>query len=203
MASPDKDKWIEAINEEIFTIMDNKTCDEYDRSELPAGRKAIGSKWVFKVKLNADGSVERFKARLVCKGYSQISEIDYDETFAPVSRYDPLRLITALATHFNLDLHQLDIKTACLNRQLDEEILMSPPPGIRLSGKVLHLCKALYGLNQAPLKRYQKLSQVLSEKGFSSPNFDPCLFIHKTTKIYILVYVDDITIAGKHSPILN
>ena len=203
MASPDKDKWIEAINEEIFAIMDNKTWDEYDRSELPAGRKAIGSRWVFKVKLNADGSVERFKARLVCKGYSQISGIDYDETFAPVSRYDSLRLITALAAHFNLDLHQLDIKTAFLNGQLDEEIWMSPPPGIGLSGKVLRLRKALYGLKQAPLKWYQKLSQVLSEKGFSSSNFDPCLFIHKTTKIYILVYVDDITIAGKHSPLLN
>ena len=80
---------------------------------------------------------------------------------------------------------------------------MSPPTGIALSGKVLCPRKALFGLKQAPLKWYQKLSQVLSEKGFSSSNLDPCLLIHKTTKIYIFVYVDDITIVGKQSLLLN
>ena len=118
---------------------------------VPKGRKLIGSRWVFKTKLNPDGSIERFKARIVVKGYSQISGIDYTETFAPVMRYDSLHLILALAAQLGLSLWQADIKTAFLNGDLKEEIWMLPPPGISLDGMALRLHKALYGLKQAPL----------------------------------------------------
>ena len=91
-------------------------------SDLPAGRQPVGSKWVFKVKHNEDGSVERYKARIVGKGYSHIECLHYDETFAPVTRYDSLRLIIALATSLGLDTDQLEIKSAFLNGDLVAEI---------------------------------------------------------------------------------
>src|SRR4029077_10492600 len=151
---------------------------------------------VFTVKLNSDGSVERYKARLVVKGYSQIASIDYEETFAPVTRYDSLCLIMALAVNLGLLLEQLDIKTAFLNGDLEEEIWMMPPPGIGLEGKILLLKKALYGLKQAPLKWYEKLSSVLASLGFTPLYFDPCVFVHfnGVSKTIIVVYVDDLTI---------
>ena len=146
MQSLDSNKWQQAIIEEHQSIIDAGVCEVFDKKDLPNERKPINSKWVFTVKLNSDGSVERYKARLVVKGYSQIAGIDYEETFAPVTRYDSLRLIMALAVNLGLFLEQLDIKTAFLNEDLDEEIWMIPPPGIGLEGKTLLLKKALYGL---------------------------------------------------------
>ena len=98
---------------------------------------------MFKVKRNSDGSVERFKARIVAKGYSQVKGLDYDETFAPVTRYDSLRLIIALALHLGLDMSQADIKSAFLNRDLNEEVWMMPPPGIGLDRKVHYFLSQL------------------------------------------------------------
>jgi len=113
--------------EEHQAIMDAGVWEEVDMKDLPVGRKLVGSRWVFKVKRNSDGSVERFKARIVAKGYSQVEGLDYDETFAPVTRYDSLRLIIALALHLGLDMSQADIKSAFLNGDLNEEVWMMPP----------------------------------------------------------------------------
>jgi hypothetical protein len=128
-------------------------------------------RWVYKIKLNADGSIERFKARLVVKGYSQLSGIDYDETFAPMTWYNSFQLITALAALYCLELTQTDVKTAFLYGELNEEIWILPPPDIGLQGKILRLKKALYGLKQAPNEWYKKPSSVLAEQGFT--HFDP------------------------------
>ena len=182
--------------DEYQSIQDASVWEVYNESDLPEGRKAIGSRWVFKVKLNADGSIDRYKAHLIVKGYSQKSGIDYDETFAPVSRYDSLRLIIAFASINKLELGQLDIKTAFLNGILQEEIWMSPPPGIGLDGKVLLLKKALYGLKQAPHAWYDRLSSALAEIMFVASNFDPCVFICTERKTILVVYVDDLTIVG-------
>ena len=130
-------------------------------SDLPAGRQPVGSKWVFKVKDNADGCVERHKARIVGKRSTRIDGLDYEETFAPLTRYDSLRLIIVLASHLGLDTDQLDIPSAFMNRDLVEEIWMESPPAIGLDGKILRLDKALYGLKQAPLAWFEKLSEVL------------------------------------------
>ena len=154
-----------------------------------------------KVKHNADVFVERYKARIVAKGYSQIEGLDYDGTFAPVTRYDSLRLSIALATHLGLDKDQLYIKSAFLNGDLVEEMWMVPTPGIGLDGKILRLYKALYGLKQAPLAWLEKLSEALAEIGYISLPFDPCVFISADYKIIVLLYVDDITTAGSHSDI--
>jgi hypothetical protein len=203
MKSPDVDKWIIAMQEEHRSIQDANVWEVHNMEDLPIGRKGIGSRWVYKVKLNADGSIERFKAWLVVKGYSQISGIDYDETFAPVTRYDSFRLITALAALYNLELAQADVKSAFLYGELKEEIWMLPPPGIGLQGKILRLKKALYGLKQAPNEWYEKLSSVLAEQGFISTHFDPCVFISTSTATIVEVYVDDISIAGTRNDIEN
>jgi hypothetical protein len=137
----------------------------------------------------------------VVKGYSQISRIDYEETFVPVTRYDSFHLILALAAHYNLELAQVDVKSAFLHGNLKEDIWMLPPPGIGLSSKILHLKKSLYGLKQAPNKWYDKLSSVLVEKGFIATHFDPCVFIYLTTPTILVVYVDDTTAAGTHENI--
>ena len=122
MASLYTDSWQSAILGEYQGIQDAGTSTVHVMSDLPAGRQPVGSKWVFKVEDNADGSVVRYKARIVGKGYSQIEGIDYDETFAPVTRYDSLRLIIPLATHLDLDADPLDIKSAFFNVYLVEEI---------------------------------------------------------------------------------
>src|SRR5258705_3290213 len=126
MSSLDSDKWQEAIIAEHQSIVDAGTWEVYKRKDLPSGRKAINSQWVFKVKLNADGSIERYKARLVVKGYLQLPGIDYEETFAPITRYDSLCLVITLAVNLDLVLEQLDIKTAFLNGKLKEEIWITP-----------------------------------------------------------------------------
>jgi len=102
--------------------MDAGIWKEVDTKDLPVGRKLVGSRWVFKVKRNSDGSVKRFKARIVAKGYSQVQGLNYDKTFAPVTRYDLLHLIIALVLHLGLDMSQADIKSAFLNGDLNEEV---------------------------------------------------------------------------------
>ena len=170
-------------------------------SELPAGRQPVGSKCVFNVEHNGDGSVGRYKARILANGYAQIEGLDYDETFAPVTRYDSLRLIIALATHLGLDTDQLDIKLAFLNGDLVEEIWMVPPPGIGLHGKILRLDKELYGPKQASLAWFEGLSEALAEIGYISLPSTPCVFISAEHKIIVVVYLDDITTAGSRSDI--
>jgi len=148
---------------------------------------------VFKVRRNSDGSVERFKARIVAKGYSQVEGLDYDETFAPVMRYDLLCLIIALALHLGLNMSQADIKSALLNRDLNEEVWIMTPPGIGLDRKVLCPLKSLYGLKQAPVAWFERLSSALAELCFLSCSFDPCVFIAPNYNVIIVVYVDDTT----------
>jgi len=110
MSSLDADAWQQAILEEHQPIEEAGTWSVHHITDLPKGRKPVGSWWVFKVKHHADGSVERHKARIVAKAYSQQEGLDYDETFAPVTRYDSLRLVIAFALHLGLDMEQLDIK---------------------------------------------------------------------------------------------
>ncbi|RVW29639.1 Retrovirus-related Pol polyprotein from transposon TNT 1-94 [Vitis vinifera] len=121
--------------------------------DLPREKKVVGCKWVFTIKSKADGSVERYKARLVVKGFTQNYEIDYQETFAPVAKINSIRVLLSLAVNSNWPLHQLDVKNVFLNGDLEEEVFMSPPLGFEESfgvGKVCKLKKSLYGLNQSP-----------------------------------------------------
>ncbi|KAA0031640.1 Retrovirus-related Pol polyprotein from transposon TNT 1-94 [Cucumis melo var. makuwa] len=136
-------KWLDAMKEELKSMNDNEV---WDLVEFPKESKRVGCKWVFKTKRDSNGNIERYKARLVAKGYTQKDDIDYKETFSPVSKKDSLRIIMALVAHYDLELYQMDVKTAFLNGNLDEEVFMDQPEGFMVEGKEHMVCK---------LKRYQ------------------------------------------------
>ena len=118
--------WQKAMEEEMESIKKNNT---WSLTSLPSGREAIGCKWVYRLKYNQNGSINKFKARIVAKGYSQIEGIDYNETFAPVTSLATLRVMIALAASRDLEIHQMDVKSAYLNGDLKEEIYMKQPEG--------------------------------------------------------------------------
>ena len=134
--------------------------DTWTLEEAPPGVRAIPVKWVFKTKRNVDGNVERYKARLVAKGFRQLEGVDFTEVFAPVSKHATLRALLARVAHHDMELHQMDIKTAFLNGQLEEEVYVEQPPGYAGggAGKVCRLHRALYGLKQAPRAWHKRLS---------------------------------------------
>ncbi|KAJ4976296.1 hypothetical protein NE237_001402 [Protea cynaroides] len=176
--------------------------------ELPKGTSTVGCKWVFKTKRDPHGNIERYKARLVAKGYNQKANIDYKETFSPVSRKDSLRIIMALVAHYDLELHQMDVKTAFLNGDLIEEVYMDQPEGFN-SDKGDHLvCKlkrSIYGLKQASRQWYLKFDSTITSYGFVENRADQCIYIKiKGTSFTILVlYVDDILIASNDLGMLH
>lgn len=145
----DDPNWKVAVLEEMNALRKNNTWEIVD---LPRDKKIVGCKWVFSVKYKADGSIERYKARLVAKGFTQTYGIDYQETFAFVAKINSIRVLLSLAINSNWPLHQLDVKNAFLNGDLEEEVFMRLPPGFeeRLGlDKVCRLRKSLYGLKQS------------------------------------------------------
>jgi hypothetical protein len=146
MSMPEAPLWKEAVNSEIESILQNHTWELVD---LPPGCKPLGYKWIFKRKMKADGSIDKYKARFVVKGYKQKEGVDYFDTYSPVTRITSIRMLIAIAVLYNLEIHQMDIKTAFLNGELDEEIYMEQPEGFIVPGKekkVCRLVKSLYGL---------------------------------------------------------
>jgi hypothetical protein len=193
---PDSTKWDKAIHEEYNMHLENGT---WELVKLPPGRKAIGSGWVFKVKHNADGSIERYKARIVAKGYSQRPGLDYVEVFAPTSRAAAIRLIIAIAAIEDLHLHSVDISHAFINGKLDEEIYMEQPQGFVQPGYVCKLLRSLYGLKQASRVWNKELHAALSEMGFTRLQSDHGIYVYKRDDVRIIVpvHVDDLTFASK------
>jgi len=146
MSCNESKQWKIAAEEEIKSLMDNKS---WNLLKLPDNRKAIGCKWVFKLKRDTDGKINRYKARLVAKGFSQKEDIDYNETFAPVAKYSSIRIILSIAATMNMNIIQLDVKTAFLYGKLNEEIYMQQPEGFITEGKEAFVCKlnkSIYGL---------------------------------------------------------
>jgi hypothetical protein len=166
----------------------------------PQGAKLVRSKWVFKRKLNAIGQIERCKARLVAKGFTQGAGIDYDEVWAPVGKHTTFRTLLAVAAAQGLELHQMDIKTAFLHGDLEEEIWMQPPQGYTLGpeGAACRLKKSIYGLKQASRSWHAKLKSVFQKEGLHPSVADPALFVKRTPggMVYVLVWVDDLFIVG-------
>lgn len=161
MASIDVLFWKEAIQSECESILFNHTWELVD---LPPCCKPIKTKWIFRKKLKPDGSVDRYKARLVVVGYSQKKDVDYFDTYSPVARISTIRALVALAAIHNLVIHQMDVKTAFLNGDLNEEIYIEQPEGCVVPGmehKVCKLKKSLYGLKQAPIQWYDKFHNTI------------------------------------------
>ncbi|WKA10744.1 hypothetical protein VitviT2T_028301 [Vitis vinifera] len=196
MASRNVAFWKEAINDEMDSIMSNQTWELVD---LPPGSKPIGCKWVFRRKYHTDGMIQTFKARLVAKGFKQRECIDYFDTYAPVARTTSIRILFALASIHNLFVHQMDVKKAFLNGDLNEEVYMEQPEGFVLLGnenKVCKLVKSLYGLKQAPKQWHEKFDHTILLDGFRYNNVDKCLY-SKTCDDYMVIvclYVDDMLI---------
>lgn len=191
--------WKQAMVDEINMIVKNQT---WELVEKPANRKTIGVKWVYRVKHNADGSLNKLKARLVVKGFSQRYGLDYMETFAPVARLDTIRLLIAVAAQNQWTIHQMDVKSAFLNGFLEEEIYIEQPPGFIMPGKehlVYRLRKALYGLKQAPRAWYARIDSYLVSLGFERSASEPTLYVKRNgaeTQLIVSLYVDDLLVTG-------
>ena len=194
LASEQAELWRQAADDEMASLLANNT---WELDSVPPGVKPIPTKWVFKIKRDSAGNVERYKARLVAKGFRQREGIDYEEVFAPVSKYTTVRTLLALAAAQDMEIHQLDIKTAFLYGELEEDVWVEQPPGYENGNGSLacHLHKSLYGLKQAPRAWHSKLSQELAALGFEPSTADPALFIKPgASPIYLLTYVDDILV---------
>ena len=167
----------------------------------PSNCKPIGPKWLFKVKKSAKGEILRYKARLVVKGYSQRHGIDFDEVFAPVVRFESIKVLIAMAAPEGWTLHHLDVKSAFLNGEVEEELYVKQPEGFLIEGReewVLRLKKALYGLKQAPRAWYFKLHQCLLSLGFTKSRHEQAVYLKSSSdhKLIVGVYVDDLIVTG-------
>ncbi|GJX67500.1 zinc finger, CCHC-type containing protein [Tanacetum coccineum] len=171
-------------------------------TDLPPGCRPLSYKWIFKRKMKVDGTVEKFKARLVIQGFKQKSGIDYFDTYAPVARISTIRLLIALASIHSLIIHQMDVKTAFLNGELEEEVYMNQPLGFILPGnenKVCKLVKSPYGFKQAPKQWHQKFDEVVLSNGYLHNQDDKCVyskFYASGKRVIICLYVDDMLIFG-------
>ncbi|KAL5751637.1 hypothetical protein ACOSQ2_022144 [Xanthoceras sorbifolium] len=197
MQVEDSVKWESAMRDEMDSLMSNQT---WELAELPPGKKALHNKWVFRIKEEHNGN-KRYKARMVVKGFQQKEGIDYNEIFSPVVKLTTIRLVLKIVAAENLHLEQLDVKTAFLHGDLEEEIYMRQPEGFKEAGKenlVCRLKKSLYGLKQAPRQWYKKFDSFMSSSGFTRCQADHCCYIKRfdNSFIILLLYVDDMLVAG-------
>ena len=207
VSSADTDKWMVAMNEEMESLYKNGT---WVLVEPPKGKKIVGCKWVFKKKEGTSGVENaRYKARLVAKGYSQVQGVDFNDVFSPVVKHSSIRVLLALVAMFDLELEQLDVKTAFLHGELDEQIYMKQPEGFEVpekEGQVCLLKKSLYGLKQSPRQWYKRFDSFMLGHGFSRSMYDSCVYFRKLDDgsfIYLLLYVDDMLIAAKNITDIN
>jgi Reverse transcriptase (RNA-dependent DNA polymerase) len=146
MAQPDTAEWVSACDNERKAF---EQMGVFEIVSRPCDRKIVGSRWVFRIKRGPDGTIQKYKAHVVAQGFTQVEGIDFDETFTPVAKLASLRTILVIAAERDLELHQMDVKSAYLNGVLKEEIFMNPPPGFNVpNGMVLRLRKAVYGTKQ-------------------------------------------------------
>ena len=197
--SSEREQWTNAMNEEYKSLRNHQV---WTLCELPSNKKAVNCKWIYKIKKKACGKIERYKARLVACGYNQKPGIDYFETYSPVANFSVIRCIIAMAVEKRWRLDQLDVETAYLNGELEEEVYMKQPKGYVEEGKEKFVCKlkkSLYGLKQSGRCWYNKLNEKLISKGFEKCESEPCVYrlrwMNKT--VILSVYVDDIVLASE------
>ncbi|RVW53045.1 Retrovirus-related Pol polyprotein from transposon RE1 [Vitis vinifera] len=192
-------RWKATMNEEMKSLQKNET---WELVECPPGKKPVGCRWIYTVKYKADGSIKRFKARLVAKWYTQTYGIDYTETFAPIAKINTIRVLLSLAANLDWPLQQFDVKNVFLHGELSEEVYMDLPPGCMVSEKqcqkVCKLKKSLYGLKQSPRAWFGRFTKSMRAFGYRQSNSDHTLFLKKQHgKITaLIVYVDDMVVTG-------
>ena len=197
--------WKKAMEEEIYSLLKNKTWELVNPTK---GRNILHKKWVYKIKHEGEGKKERYKARLVVKGFAQKEGIDFTEIRSHVVKMSSIRVILGLVATFDLECEQLDIKTTFLHGDLKDEIYMEQLDRFRERGKenlVCKLKKSLYGLKHAPCQWYEKFDSFMLEHGFKILEVDHCVYIKKYEERYIilLVYVDAMLIVGHDKNLIN
>lgn len=196
--------WRNAMKHEIVGLEEKDTWDVVD---LPPDKEAIGCKWVYKIKFNSDGTIERHKGRVVAYGNNQEEGIDYSETFAPVVKMTTMRIVLEVAAAKGWELYQMDVHNAFLHGDLEEEVYMRLPPGYSTPDdkRVCRLKKSIYGLRQSPRCWFSKLSKALLEFGFKQNYKDYSLFTltRGSRSMFVLVYVDDLIVGGNDSNLIN
>ena len=164
--------------EEYSSIMKNDVWDVLPRSE---GKSVVSSKWIYKIKYAANGSIEKFKARFVAWGFSQQEGVDYEETFAPVAKHTCIRVVLSIALEMGWRIHQMDVKTTFLNGAIEEEVHIEQLQGFEVHGRGSHVCrlkKALYGFKQAPRDWYSRIDNYLLSVDFvKRGGFQPILLV--------------------------
>jgi hypothetical protein len=197
MAHPDAAEW------EIVCDAEKRAFEHMEVYKVvprPKGRKVVGSRWVFCIKRGPDSAILKYKACVVAQGFTQIEGVDYDETFTPVAKHTSLCIILALTAEHNLEVHQMDVKSAYLNGELKEEIYMEPPPGFDTpEGMVFRLVKAVYGTKQGGRVWYEDIRATLEAMGYHHTEADHAVFIRTIDGIpsILALYVDNITMASK------
>jgi hypothetical protein len=198
-------KWLETMEDELSSMSSNGV---WDLVEISDGAKKVGCKWVYKTKYDSKGKIKRVKARLVAKGFTQREGIDYTETFSPVSNKDSFQIVMALVAHYDLELHQMDVKTVFLNGDLQENVYMAQSEGFVMKGKEhmgYKLKKSIYGLKQASRQWYLKFDEVIKKFGFIKNQVDNYIYIKIKESMFIILvlYVDDILLACNDKNLLH
>ena len=200
----DVQEWQKAMDREMESMYSNSV---WSLVEAPKGVKPIGCKWIYKKKRGSDGKVETFKARLVEKGYTQKEGIDYEETFSPVAMLKSIRILLAVAASLDYEIWQMDVKTAFLNGNLNEDIYMQQPEGFKAKGKEHMVCKlqrSIYGLKQASRSWNISFDQAITSFGFEKSPDEPCVYKRiQAQKVVLVLYVDDILLIGNDKQVLS
>ena len=187
------------------SLLKNQT---WDLVSLSPNRRPLRNKWVYHVKEEAEGK-KHFKARLVVKGFDQEKGIDFNEIFSPVVKMKTIRTILGLAVAWDLELEQLDLKTAFLHGDVEEELYMEQPQGFVKKGHEHLYCRlnwSLYGIKQAPRQWYVKFDRFMAEHNFTRCELDPCVYFKKLPSgefVILLLYVNDMLVAGTNKRIVN
>jgi len=197
MAHPNATKWEIACKDEECTF---ERMGVYEIVPCPKDQKVVGSKWVFCIKRGPDSQILKYKAQVVTQGFSQVEGVDYDQTFAPVAKFASLHTLLTIAAERDLEVHQMDVKSAYLNGELQEDIFMNAPAGFNvLEGMVLKLVKAVYGTKQGGRVWYEEIRNTLSTMGYQCTDADHTVFIHQSDSppSFIVLYIDDITMVAE------
>lgn len=190
--------WKDTMNEEYESIMKNDFLDVVPR---PKDKSVVISKWLYKIKYGAYGSVEKFKVSFVSQSFSQEEGVDYDEIFALVSRYTTIRSIISLTTSQGWNLHQMDVNTVFLHGSLNEEFYVEKFVGFEVEDQETHVCrlkKSLYGLKQAPQDWYERIKSYLMKLVFTRSEANPNLYfkVENDRPLILVLYVDDLFLTG-------